>query len=114
MATCPDCGDNKITVEMIKGGILACRECSIERGKKRLAEAQARRASNQTNKLRAKRPKPVPEEDFHGGCGKRVDGEYTCHDCRNKSTKELFEVRLGEGELWRGAVGKLDDKHEKQ
>jgi putative DNA primase/helicase len=118
MATCPDCGDNKITVEMIKGGIFVCRECSIEQGKKRLAEAQARRASNQTNKLKAKRPKPVPEEDFHGvcngGCGKRVDGEYTCHDCRNKSTKELFKVRLDEGELWRGAVGKPDDKHEKQ
>jgi rubredoxin len=103
MATCPDCGDNKITVEMIKGGILVCRECSIERGKKHLANAQARRASNQTNKLKAKGPKPVPEEDFHGvcngGCGKRVDGEYTCHDCRNKSTKELFKVRLDEGEL---------------
>jgi putative DNA primase/helicase len=69
-------------------------------------------------KRRAPKPQPICEENWggecHGGCGKRVTGEFYCHDCRTKKAETNFMVKEGEVELYRGNVGKLEDKVIKQ
>lgn len=78
-----------------------------------------RKAATATSKLGRKqqaiiaKKKARDEESYKGscrGCGKPVEGEYNCHDCRTKKQREVLKVTNGETELWRGNVGKPEDK----
>ncbi len=58
------------------------------------------------------------EENYRGlcksGCGAQVDGEYNCQACKAKAAEVNFKLEPGEVELWRGNVGKPEDKMVKQ
>lgn len=49
-----------------------------------------------------------------GECGKYITGEYVCHECRTKAAEVNFALKPGEVELYRGPVGKPEDKVVKQ
>jgi putative DNA primase/helicase len=45
-----------------------------------------------------------------GGCGKYNQGEYYCVDCKKTQQDKSFALRPGEVELYRGNIGKKEDK----
>lgn len=49
-----------------------------------------------------------------GGCGKYILGTYLCPDCKKKEADKNFALQPGEVELFRGNVGKEEDKIVKQ
>lgn len=116
MATCKECGDDKVTVEQIKRGIFECKDCIDAQVKQRSEEFKAKQAAKHAAK--SKRPKPQSEENWggpcRGGCGKIAQGEYVCYDCRKKQESKLFKVELHEAELWRGSDFVEDMAVEKQ
>jgi hypothetical protein len=142
MATCINCGEDKITVDQIKKGIFTCTECAEEQKlcatcgkptvrffdqKKRCLEC-ARAAYNKRNsipstfaqkpKSKAKAPRRDNEEAYSGsckgGCGKAVTGEYVCYACREKAKAKSFALKSGEIELWRGDVKDGDGRLTRQ
>jgi putative DNA primase/helicase len=146
MATCKECGENKVTVEQLKQSIFTCTDCEKELyveqklcatcskptvryfdQLKRCLEC-ARVAYNKRNsipptfgqkpKSKVKAPRRDNEEAYSGsckgGCGNVVQGEYVCHDCREKAKAKSFALRSGEIELWRGDVKDGDGRLTRQ
>jgi len=90
-------------------------------------QQQAARLANSPNlnarqkaalKRRAPKPQPICEENWggpcRGGCGKYIQGEFYCADCRKSAAEKNFTLSPGEVELVRHAVGKVEDKIVKQ
>lgn len=100
---CDDCGEDKIPFDDFLGGTKRCPSCEAER---RAKWKQTQKATGNATRIPKRKQPRTPDEDFHGmcqgGCGKRVDGERTCYQCRTKGDKELFKVKTTESELWRG------------
>jgi putative DNA primase/helicase len=67
---------------------------------------------------RKHRKDEINEENWggpcRGGCGKYNQGEFVCADCRKKAAEKSFALKPGEVELYRGSVGKPEDKVVKQ
>jgi hypothetical protein len=61
-----------------------------------------------------KQPLIDPEENWggycKGGCGKCITGSYYCPDCKKTQAEKNFKLNAGEVELYRGNVGKPEDK----
>jgi len=119
MASCSNCGEDKITVEQIKRGSLECKDCLNEKIKKRSAEFRAKNDARHARKeAQAKASRTSHEEAYSGscknGCGKVVHGEYVCADCRMKNREKAFSLQRGETEIYRAQIGKPEDKVFKQ
>src|SRR5271166_5702462 len=111
MASCSNCGEDKITVEQIKRGSLECKDCLNEKIKKRSAEFRAKNDARHARKeAQAKASRTSHEEAYSGscknGCGKVVHGEYVCADCRMKNREKAFSLQRGETEIYRAQIGK--------
>jgi putative DNA primase/helicase len=108
-----------------------CEPCfAIKRAEMAVPNAQQQQAARLANsprlnaqhkavfKRRAPKPPVECEENWggpcKGGCGKYISGEYVCHDCRKATAEKNFTLSPGEVELYRGNVGKLEDKFIKQ
>jgi hypothetical protein len=94
-----------------------CEPCFVKRIGGKIAPQQAAALKRRAAK-RAPKQQPICEENWggpcHGGCGKIVQGEFYCHGCRTKKAETNFTLKEGEVELYRGIVGKLEDKIIKQ
>src|SRR5208282_165777 len=109
MASCSNCGEDKITVDQIKKGSLECKDCLNEKIKKRSAEFRAKNDARHARKEALVRASKTSHEENYvgsckGGCGKAVTGEYVCYACREKAKAKSFALKSGEIELWRGDV----------
>jgi hypothetical protein len=102
-----------------------CEACWKSGPKKARPSLLSPAQSGKLNKLIAKRKPKAPqiiEENWGGpcgsigggGCGKRVVGEFYCYDCRKKKAEGNYALNPGEVELYRGNVGKVEDKFIKQ
>jgi putative DNA primase/helicase len=95
-----------------------CYECTGRLWKEdERAKSKPKHALNAKQKkiMEDKRRKDSANEETYdgpcrGGCGKAVQGEYQCYDCRSKKQRENLALAPGEVELYRGAVGKVEDK----
>lgn len=105
---CENCGDP--VVEFFSTRRNWCRKCVM-------GDTAAKFRANQESKAK-KKSRPPAEENWNGmcrgGCGKRVSGEYVCHDCRAKNREKSFALQPGETEIYRAHIGKPEDKVVKQ
>jgi len=82
------------------------------------AHLNAKQKQIMERQRRKNKPLVDPEENWggycKGGCGKFITGSYYCPDCKKKEADKNFAVQPGEVELFRGNVGKPEDKIVKQ
>jgi len=89
-----------------------------EHDRKKVRAAISKQPANKRKTMQSAMRERIDEEQYngqcHGGCGKMISGEYTCHDCRTKKQREALTLKPGEVELYRGNVGNAEDKIVKQ
>jgi putative DNA primase/helicase len=84
---------------------------------KKIRSVVSKQPANKRRNMQSVMRERIDEEQYKGpcrGCGKHVEGEYTCHDCRTKKQREALSLKPGEVELYRGNIGKPEDKLVKQ
>jgi putative DNA primase/helicase len=122
---CTRCRLRPFVYGSAKDGI--CAECYQKTcATKRAVAAPNNGAANLTPKQRQimdrqrrrNKPQEICEENWggmcKGGCGKTVQGEFYCSDCRKSAAEKNFKLEPGEVELYRGSVGKKEDRIVKQ
>jgi hypothetical protein len=111
---CVNCDQHP--VDHAEGGSVVCYQCCEQLWRDDDRGLNKRKHQKKIIKDQ-RRNDAANEESFVGscrGCGKAVEGSYTCHDCRVKQAEENFMIQPGQVELVRHAVGKVEDKIVKQ
>lgn len=88
-----------------------------EHDRKEIRSVVSKLPANKRRNMQSVMRERMDEEQYKGpcrGCGKHVEGEYNCHDCRTKKQREALSLKPGEIELYRGNIGKPEDRLVKQ